>query len=67
MYMNENNKYTERAEYFFNAYIGMYCVIGTTYSAEDLEDLRALWETGDLLSEVPMPDYITEDYDGAAW
>ena len=62
MYMTEN-KYTSPAEYFYNEYIEMYCVIGTTISTEDLDDLIELFETPDLLTEVEMPEYITEDYD----
>lgn len=67
MYVNENNKFTESAEYFYNEYADMYCVVGTTISAEYLDDLEAMFETADLLVEVEMPDYITEDYDGCEW
>jgi hypothetical protein len=45
----------------------MYCVIDTTYAFEYLEDLEAMWESPELLTEVPMPDYITEDYDAPTW
>lgn len=67
MKVNDNNKYTESAEYFYNKYIDMYCVIGTTFSAESVSDLAGLWERDDLLKEVDMPEYITEDYDGSEW
>ena len=56
MYINcETNKYIDSAEYFFNPYIDMYCIIGTTYATETLAELEE------------MPDYITEDYDGTEW
>lgn len=67
MYINEDNKYTSPADYFYNTYIDMYCVIDTTYAFEYLEDLEAMWESPELLTEVPMPDYITEDYDAPTW
>lgn len=68
MYINENGKFTSRAEYFYNEYIGMYCIIGTTLSSDDLDVLTDLFETPDLLVEVPMPGYVTSDeYDEAEW
>lgn len=67
MFINENNKYTTAAEYFYNDHIGLYCVVGTTISMEYLDELMELWESADLLTEIAMPDYITEDYDGAEW
>nr|DAH12482.1 MAG TPA: hypothetical protein [Caudoviricetes sp.] len=68
MYINcETNKYIDSAEYFFNPYIDMYCIIGTTYATETLAELEEMFESSDLLTEVPMPDYITEDYDGTEW
>ena len=67
MYVNENNKYTDHAEYFYNEYIEMYCVIGTTIAMESLFDIQALFESPDLLTEVEMPEYITEDYDEPEW
>ena len=40
MYINcETNKYIDSAEYFFNPYIDMYCIIGTTYATETLAEL----------------------------
>ena len=35
MWMNEDNKYTETAEYFWNPYLDMWCIIGTTYCSPD--------------------------------
>ena len=68
MYINENGKFTSRAEYFYNEHIGMYCIIGTTLSSDDLDVLMDLFETPDLLVEVPMPGYVTSDeYDEAEW
>ena len=67
MYVNENNKYTDRAEYFYNEYIEMYCVIGTTIAMESLFDIQDLFESPELLTEVEMPEYITEDYDEPEW
>ncbi len=66
--MNDNeHKIAHSAEYFYNEYIDMYCIIGTTYSAQDFRDLEDLYESPDLLEEVEMPEYITPDYDGAEW
>lgn len=67
MMINMNNKICEAAEYFYNEYIDMYCIVGTTYSAQDLRDLEEMFESVDLLKEVEMPEYITEDYDDAEW
>lgn len=67
MMVNDNKKYCSEANYFYNEYIDMYCIIGTTYSSPDLEDLVEMFESRDLLTESDMPDYITEDYDGAEW
>lgn len=67
MMINENNKYTSEAEYFYNKHIDMHCVIGTTFSMQNLDELKELWESPDLLTEIDMPDYITEDYDEAEW
>lgn len=67
MYVNENNKYTDHAEYFYNEYIEMYCVIGTTIAMESQFDIQELFESPDLLTEVEMPEYITEDYDEPEW
>ena len=67
MKINENGKYIDRAEYYYNEHINMYCIVGTTYSAEDLETLESMFAAPDLLVEVPAPDYITADYDGAEW
>lgn len=68
MYVNEENKYTSEAEYYFNSHIDMWCVVDTTISMGDLDELKDLWESPDLLEEVPMPDYITgADYDGPTW
>lgn len=67
MMVNDNNKYCSKANYFYNEYIDMYCIIGTAYSSPCLEDLTEMFESHDLLTEVDMPDYITEDYEGAEW
>lgn len=67
MFVNENNKYTSHALYFYNNFIEMYCVIGTTISMEHLDELVDLFESPELLTEVVMPDYITEDYEGTEW
>ena len=67
MMINKNNKFSEAAEYFYNTYIDMYCIIGTTFSAEDLSDLQDMFESADLLKKVEMPEYITEDYDEPEW
>lgn len=67
MFVDENNKYTTEANYFYNAYIEMYCVIGTTISMQYLDELIDLWESPDLLTEVEIPNYITEDYEDIAW
>lgn len=67
MMMNMDGKYTGKAEYFYNEYIDMYCIIGTTYSAECLDDLKEMFERPDLLIEAEMPNYITEDYEAPEW
>mgnify|MGYP004556781849 FL=1 len=67
MYCNDNGKFTSAAEYFYNEYIGMYCIIGTTMCSECITDLIDRFESPDLLTEVPMPDYITEDGDVSEW
>lgn len=67
MMTNMDNEYVSKAEYFYNKYIGMYCIIGTTYSSESLSDLEEMFESSDLLEETEMPDYITEDYEGPTW
>ena len=67
MFVSEGNKYTSKAEYFYNEHIDMYCVIGTTISTQYLDELKNLWETPDLLTKVEMPGYITEDYDAPKW
>ena len=67
MYVDENGKYTSAAEYFYNPYIDLYCIVGTTIAMESVSDLESLFESPDLLTEVEMPDYITEDYDAPAW
>ena len=68
MYINcENNKYVDNAEYYYNPYINMYCIIGTAYAMETVTEMEEMFESPDLLTEVAMPDYITEDYDGTEW
>lgn len=67
MMINENHKFCEPAKYFYNEFIDMYCIIGTTYSAQDIRVLEEMFESDDLLEEVKMPAYITEDYDETEW
>ena len=68
MYINcETNKYIDNAEYYYNPYISMYCIVGTTYAMETVAELEEMFESPDLLTEVPTPDYITGDYDGTEW
>ena len=67
MYVNEKNKITTEEEYFYNKFTGDFCVIGTTISTQGLCDLEELFESPELMKEVPMPDYITEDYDKPTW
>ena len=61
MYVNENGKFSSEAECYYNDYIGMYCVVGTTFCNADFDELASLWESAGLLKEIPMPEYITED------
>lgn len=64
MYINKEGKYTSEAEYYYNSYIEMYCVVDTTICG-DLCDILDAWENQDLLTEIPMPEYVTgDDYDG---
>lgn len=67
MYVNEKDKYTSEAYYFYNKYIDMYCIVGTTISMEYLDDMQSLFESPDLLMEIEMPKYITENYDETEW
>lgn len=68
MYVNEQGKFSSEAEYYYNDYIGMYCVVGTTFCCQYLDDLADLWESPELLIEVAMPDYITSaDYEAPSW
>lgn len=53
-------------EYFYNPYIDLYCVTGTTYAMGDVQELddalrSMLPSTGFVLCEAPCPDYITPD------
>lgn len=59
MYIEHKN--TTAAEYYYNDYIGMYCIVGTTLCNADFDELAELWASPELLTEIPMPDYITED------
>lgn len=59
-------------EYFYNPYVDLYCVIGTTYAMEDVQELddalrSMLPSTGFVLCEAPYPDYITPDYNAPQW
>jgi len=68
MYLNEDGKYTSHAEYFYNPFIGLYCIIGSTIAMESVDDLIELFESPDLLTEVALPEYITdENYESDAW
>lgn len=67
MFVNQDSKYSSAAEFFHNEYNDLYCVVGTTISMQYLDELEDLFESPDLLTEIPMPDYITADYDGAEW
>lgn len=68
MYINEDGKYTTPASYFYNPYIDMYCLVGSTFATEYLDDLIALFESPDLLTEIDLPEYITdENYDAPEW
>lgn len=67
MFVNQDNKYASAAEYFYNEYNELYCVVGTTICMQYLDELEELFESPDLLTEVTMPDYITADYDGTEW
>lgn len=67
MMVNDNNKYCSETNYFYNELIDMYCIIGTTFSFEGKQEMLNMFESEELLTEVPMPEYITEDYDGAEW
>lgn len=64
----DESKYTIGAEYYYNGHIDMYCVVGTTISMGDLDELKSLWKSPDLLTEIPIPDYVTGyDYDAPTW
>lgn len=65
MMVNDNNKYCSEAKYFYNQYIDMYCIVDTAYCSPDLESLVEMFESRDLLTEIDMPKYITEDYNEA--
>lgn len=52
--------------YYYNTYCELYCVEGTTYAMETVDDLMAALPDY-ALTEIEMPDYITEYYDGATW
>lgn len=67
MYVNQEGKYTESAKYFYNDYTDAFCVVGTTLSASAICDLEQLFASADLLEEIEMPEYITEDYNGTEW
>lgn len=60
-------KIHDKGAVFYNVYIDLYCVIGTTLSFECLSDMEEMFEPADLLEEVAMPDYITKDYEGTEW
>lgn len=63
-----DGKKSTPAEYYYNNYIGMYCIVGTTLCNEDFDELAELWESPDLLTEIPMPSYVTSaDYDEPSW
>ena len=51
------------AEYYRHPGTGAYCLRGTTCWSHDLDKIIALFESPDLLTEIPPPDYITGDPD----
>lgn len=67
MMVNDNNKFCSEAEYFYNEYIDMFCIVNTKYAFEDKQDMINAFESPNFLTEIPMPEYITEDYDDTEW
>ena len=69
MFFDESGKFSSPAEYYYNDFIGMYCIVGTTNCNEDLDELKRYFVSDDLLTEITMPDYITADNceDLTAW
>ena len=53
--------YTEPAEYFWNPYLDMWCVIGTTFCSPDLSVLKAMWKSPDMLIRVDKPDSVVDE------
>lgn len=66
MKINMEGKICSEEECFYNEYINMYCIIGSTFSG-DLSDLKNLFEDEKLLKMIKMPNYIKEDYDEPEW
>lgn len=68
LFVNEDGKFCSPAEYYYNSFVELWCVVGTTYAFESLDDLLDSWESSYLLSEIEIPSYITGPYfDGAVW
>lgn len=68
MFVNDEGKITDVAEYFYNPFIEKYCVKGTKLCADELDTLQALFADADLLSETELPDYITDgEYYAENW
>lgn len=67
MKVNENGKYIDHAEYYYNPYIDRWCVSGTTICMESLMEIEELWEDKSELHEIEAPEYVSEDYEGSEW
>lgn len=61
------NKLNGSYEYYYNDYIDMYCVVGTTISMQYFDELIDLFAFPGLLVEIEIPDYITSEYNGLLW
>lgn len=68
LFVNEDGKFCSPAEYYYNSFFELWCVVGTTYAFDSLDDLLDSWESLDLLSEVEIPSYITgPDFNVLVW
>lgn len=64
MYINcETNKYINKAEYYYDTYTDMYRILDTPIAIQTLAELEEMFESPDLLTEVPMPDEVIEYYE----
>lgn len=59
-------KKTSKIECYWNKWIDMYCLVGTTSTYETLEELQCDYPLKKIVV-IQMPDGITPDYDGKAW